>query len=182
MCLVVLSGGPTEPLGIGELAIQCLRPAARCRVVGLSGVDQLCSLDAQLVQGDGAEVDEAEVCSGEQDAINLGGHLEYGEWLESGREGDIMKDCLHEGAVKCCACVERRDDDTGIVGDWTEPGIAFGACVELAAAESSVMDAVELKATSPSHESCVKLFRRRRKPSRRLSHAGLRPPHPLPPQ
>jgi hypothetical protein len=112
--------------------------------VDLRGVDQLCSLDAQLVKRDRAEVDETKVCGWVQNAVNHAVHLEFREWLESGIEGEIMEDRLHESAVQCRASVERRDEETGIVGYWTEAGIAFGVCVELAAAEGEVVDTVQL--------------------------------------
>lgn len=151
MCLVVLPGGPAESLGLGELGVECFRPPTRSWIVGFGGVDQLCSLDAQLVERDCAEVDEAEVCCWEQNAMNFPVYLELGEWLESGFERDIMEDRFHEGAVEGRTGIERWDEDTSIVGDWTEAGVALGACVELAAAEGEVVDAVELKPASPGH-------------------------------
>ena len=62
---------------------------------------------------------------------------------ESHREGDIVEDRLHESAVQSRTGVERRDEDTGFIGDWTEARIALGACVERTPAEGKVVDAVE---------------------------------------
>ena len=151
VCLVVLPGGPAESLSIRELRVERLRPAACNGVVRFGRVDQLSALYAEFVKRNCAEVDEAEVYGGEQDAMNLPVHLELGEWFESGLERDIMEDRLHESAVEGCAGVERRDEDTGIVGDRTEARIALGVGVEFAAAEGEVMDAMELKPASPGH-------------------------------
>ncbi len=62
-----------------------------------------------------------------------------------------MEDRLHESTIEGRAGVERRDEDTGIVGDRTEARIAIGAGVELAAAKVEVVDAIELKPASPGH-------------------------------
>ena len=56
-----------------------------------------------------------------------------------------MEDRLDESAIEGRTGVQRRDEDAGIVGDWTEAGIAFGACIEFGAAEGEVVDAVELQ-------------------------------------
>lgn len=95
------------------------------------------------MESDCAEVDETKVFGGQENTVDFAVDLSFGKWLESGFEGDMWK-IVSMRAQSRRTGVERRYEDTGIVGNRAEARIAFSACVERAAAEGEVVDSVSL--------------------------------------